>query len=172
MNIQKVLLFSIAISCFILTGCKNQPKKEALPTNTQNVSLAISGMTCETGCAKTIESKLSKKEGVLNAKVIFKDSIVNITFNADKTSTKELISFVNGIGGGLYKAYESSKNSKGKGCSATKKECKPDCKKKCEAKKGCKKACSASKKAKKECKPDCKKECCTTKTKDTILQSK
>jgi copper chaperone CopZ len=109
MKIQKIL-FSFAIACFILIGCKNEVKKEVLPVNKQNVSLAISGMTCEIGCAKTIQSKLSKKEGVLDAKVIFTDSIANIEFDANTTSKEDLVSFVSGIAGGeLYKASLSPK---------------------------------------------------------------
>jgi len=103
MTIKK-LFFSIAIACCILAGCKEnkEVKKE-------KVSLAISGMTCEIGCAKTIQSKLSKKEGVLDAKVIFTDSTANIAFDANTTSKKDLISYINGIAGGdLYKASEST----------------------------------------------------------------
>jgi copper chaperone CopZ len=114
MKVQK-LLFSIVIACFILNGCKSETKKEVLKTNTiavnsQKMSLTISGMTCEIGCAKTIQSKLAKKEGVLTAKVVFNDSIANIEFDTNKTSKKELITFVNGIAGGeLYKASEITK---------------------------------------------------------------
>ena len=182
----KKILFSVAVVFFILIGCKNEAKKEALPVNKQNVSLAISGMTCEIGCAKTIQSKLSKKEGVLNAKVIFKDSIANVEFDANTTSKKDLIAFVDGIAGGeLYKASVSSKSCKGKNKAdcATQKECTTD--KKCDSTKVCKtgdkkkdctlaknctkkKDCTADKKCdtikggkKKEC--DTKKECCPNK---------
>ena len=178
----KKILFSVAIAFFILTGCKNEAKKETLPVNKQNVSLAISGMTCEIGCAKTIQSKLSKKEGVLNATVIFKDSIANVEFDANTTSKKDLIAFVDGIAGGeLYKASENAQSCKGKNKAncANKKDCKADCKKKdCTADKKCdstkvcktdskKKNCTSAKKCatKTACKPDCKKACCTTKTK-------
>ena len=100
MKIQKII-FSIIIVCCFLTSCKTAVKKE-------NISLAISGMTCEIGCAKIIQSKLSKKEGVLAAKVVFIDSIATIEFDGNKTSKKDLITFVDGIaGGGLYKASES-----------------------------------------------------------------
>tara|TARA_B110000902_G_scaffold49672_1_gene56813 strand:- start:789 stop:1223 length:435 start_codon:yes stop_codon:yes gene_type:complete len=144
MTAQKII-FSIAIACFILIGCKKEVKKE-------NISLAISGMTCEIGCAKTIQSKLSKKEGVLNAKVIFNDSIANIDFDANTTSKKDLIAFVSGIAGGeLYKASETSNNldisKKNHVCSDT-------CKESCEMK--------ADKTA---CKKDCKMACCKSKTK-------
>ena len=114
MNVYKFICL-LVITCFAISSC-DLGKKEAIKTTTsitnkqQSVSLAISGMTCEIGCAKTIQSKLSKKEGVLSAKVIFKDSIAQIEFNEELTSKKDLIAFVDGItGGGLYKATETSK---------------------------------------------------------------
>ena len=114
-TLKFISLFIIA--CFILTSCSSE-KKQVLKTasisiNKQQVSLAISGMTCEVGCAKTIQSKLSKKEGVLTANVIFKDSLANIEFNANATSKKDLVAFVDAIAGGnLYKASVSSKKEK------------------------------------------------------------
>ncbi len=112
----KSLIYIFAITCLSFISCKNEAKtnsgsvenkKEILVANTQTVSLNISGMTCEIGCAKTIQSKLSKKEGVRSAKVIFTDSIATVEFDANKTSKKDLIAFVDGIAGGeLYKATE------------------------------------------------------------------
>ncbi len=136
----KQIFTAIAIACFIHTGCKTEQKE----VKTENVSLAISGMTCEIGCAKTIQSKLSKKEGVLDAKVIFTDSVANIQFDANKTSKKDLIAFVDGIAGGeLYSASETT--NKAHACSEA-------CKEKCET--------SADKK---ECKEDCIMACCADK---------
>jgi len=154
------ILFSVAITLFILTGCKNEVKKETLPADKQSVSLAISGMTCEIGCAKTIESKLSKKEGVLNAKVTFNDSIAKVEFDANTTSKKDLIAFVDGIAGGkLYKASENKVNC------TNKKDCKADKKSdtnKTTCKEGDKKMnCTADKKDDK--KTACKVECCANK---------
>lgn len=179
----KKILFSFAIACFVLISCKNEAKKEVLPVQKQNVSLAISGMTCEIGCAKTIQSKLSKKEGVLDAKVIFTDSIANIEFDANTTSKEDLVAFVNGIAGGdLYKATETS--TKAHSCSekcknackdneACKKNCKEkcehktaskkECTEKCEAKDGKKACCTADKDGKMTCKEDCKMACCADK---------
>ena len=173
MNTKKIL-FSIAIACFVLTGCKSEVKKEVkketVAANKQKVSLAISGMTCEIGCAKTIQSKLSKKEGVLNAKVVFTDSIANIDFDANKTSKEDLISFVNGIAGGeLYKASVTSK--KITTCSENCKD-KKNCKSKemCKNKENCKKETCTEKDSKK-CKEECntkgeKKACCDAKFKE------
>ena len=143
----KNIFFAIAIACFMITGCKEnkEVKKE-------NISLAISGMSCEIGCAKTIQSKLSKKEGVLAAKVIFTDSIATIAFDANTTSKKDLIAFVDGIAGGnLYKASETSKN-----LNISKKNhiCSDTCKENCEMKAD-----------KTVCKKDCKMACCKGKTK-------
>lgn len=138
----KKIFFSVAIALFILTGCKENKtiKKE-------KVALAISGMTCEIGCAKTIQSKLSKKEGVIDAKVVFTDSIANIEYDANTTSKKDLIAFVDGIAGGdLYKASENLNNSLKTTSSVTKKAC---CKKDSEGNmaclKDCKMACCADK---------------------------
>lgn len=108
-NYQDIFLFAIVI--LFTVACKDSynttTKKIAIVAKTETVSLAVSGMTCEIGCAKTIQSKLSKKEGVTAAKVIFTDSIANITFDANVTSKKDLISFINGIAGGdLYTASE------------------------------------------------------------------
>ncbi|QTE24130.1 heavy-metal-associated domain-containing protein [Polaribacter cellanae] len=113
MRIQKIVI-AVVIASFTLVGCKSEntkttEKTEVVAAKQQMVALHISGMTCEIGCAKTIQSKLSKKEGVLEAKVIFKDSVANIQFDANKTSKKDLIAFVDGIAGGdLYKATEAS----------------------------------------------------------------
>lgn len=107
------ILFAVALG---FTACKNDEKKEVTKeVNTEasiekieKVSLNISGMTCEIGCAKTIESKLSKKDGVAKAKVVFQDSLATIAFDVNKTSKEDLISFINGIAGGdLYSASEA-----------------------------------------------------------------
>jgi copper chaperone CopZ len=139
MKFQKII-YSIAIACFVLSGCKEEVKE----VKKENVSLAISGMTCEIGCAKTIQSKLSKRDGVIDAKVVFTDSIANIEFDANKTSKKELIAFVSGIAGGeLYKASESFNKSH---------VCSDECKEKFEMKA-----------EKMECKEDCTMACCKDK---------
>ncbi len=137
---MKNLTLILAFIGLVFTSCK-----EAAPQieKRENVSLAISGMTCEIGCAKTIESKLSKKEGVFKAKVAFKDSLATIEYDANKTSKEDLIAFVDGIAGGdLYKASESTGKAKDHTCTEA-------CKKECEMKE------------KKECKADCKMACCT-----------
>ncbi|MEQ6124933.1 heavy metal-associated domain-containing protein [Pseudotenacibaculum sp. MALMAid0570] len=115
MKIRHILIAVIAMT-FTLSSCKkevektekNDIKKEAAIAKMETVSLNISGMTCEIGCAKTIQSKLSKKEGVASAKVVFTDSLATIKYDANTTSKEDLIKFIDGIAGGdLYTAKES-----------------------------------------------------------------
>ena len=148
MKLQK-LIFLFTLLSFLTVGCKNQTEKttikeEILAANMQKVSLNISGMTCEIGCAKYIQSKLYKEEGVLNANVVFTDSIATIEFDANKTSKENLIAMVDGLADGkLYKASETTNIAH---------KCDENCKEKCEL---------AS--TKMNCKEDCKMECCKDK---------
>ena len=113
---KKAIFLLLAISALLIISCsvndengKTKDLKSDVPrmAKMETVSLAISGMTCQIGCAKTIQSKLSKKEGVADAVVVFTDSIATITFNSNKTSTEDLSSFITGIAGGnLYTASE------------------------------------------------------------------
>lgn len=112
MKFQKLIVL-LTLSVFSFLACKQQVKKEVvvpqkvLAESPQSVSLHISGMTCEIGCAKLIQSKLSKKKGVTLAKVVFKDSIANINFDANTVSKQELIGLIDGIADGeLYKVAE------------------------------------------------------------------
>ncbi|MGB1043102.1 MAG: cation transporter [Tenacibaculum sp.] len=169
MKIQKIV-FALALVSFLVVGCKNDAKKEEtkeqkteVAVNTKELSLNISGMTCEIGCAKKIASDLSKKEGVLDAKVVFNDSIATVKYNANITNKADLIAFVEGIGSGdMYKASEATKKSCKEGCTkacCTKKECTA---KTAAEKEACakKKSCTKTDAEKKACEEDCKKECC------------
>ena len=113
---KKAIFLLLAISALLIISCSvndENGKTKDLKSDVlqmakmETISLAISGMTCEIGCAKTIQSKLSKKEGVADAVVVFTDSIATITFDSNKTSTENLSSFITGIAGGnLYTASE------------------------------------------------------------------
>lgn len=106
----------VVVFALTFTACKEEAKKAETPqVNTEvtiaqmeTVSLNISGMTCEIGCAKKIQSDLSKADGVASAKVIFTDSLATVQFDANTTSKENLIKLVNGIAGGdLYTATET-----------------------------------------------------------------
>ena len=113
---KKAIFLLLAISALLIISCSVNDEKGKTKdiksdvlqmAKMETVSLAISGMTCEIGCAKSIQSKLSKKEGVAAAVVVFTDSIATITFDSNKTSAENLSSFITGIAGGnLYTASE------------------------------------------------------------------
>lgn len=109
MRIRHILIL-IAILSISFVSCKKEAEKaevknEIAAAKLETVSLNITGMTCQIGCAKTIQSKLSKKEGVASAKVVFTDSLATVEFDANKISSEDLIEFIDGIAGGdLYKA--------------------------------------------------------------------
>lgn len=160
MKINKLAAFVFILSVFVFIGCKTETKSTddtktiTSLASAETVSLNISGMTCELGCAKTIESKLAKKEGVLDAKVVFKDSIATIKFDGNKTNTPDLIAFVDCIADYTYKAKKVCAKACAKNCCKTseKKACSGDCKKDC---------CMAKLDEKKACAEGCKKDCCT-----------
>ena len=69
----------------------------------QKVAIGIEGMTCQIGCAKTIESKLSKTEGVTSVTVSFENKIGEFVFDANAISKEEIAQKITSIGGGeLY----------------------------------------------------------------------
>ncbi|NOQ91318.1 MAG: heavy-metal-associated domain-containing protein [Flavobacteriaceae bacterium] len=112
MKIINKILFVVVLSIFFIS-CGNDKteaeKNEAvaekvLVENLKNVEVQIKGMTCEIGCARLIQSKLYKANGVKFAKVSFADSIGNITYDANKISEIEIKDVIQKVAGGdLYK---------------------------------------------------------------------
>lgn len=106
---------SILIMAFVLFSCNEAKKgvseeksgieKQEVAANYRTIEVEIEGMTCEIGCAKTIESKLSKTEGVTYSKVSFEDKVGQFTYDENKISQEDIAKKIAGIGGGaLYKA--------------------------------------------------------------------
>lgn len=106
---------SILAIAFILFSCNDAKKevtndksgieKQEVVASYKTIEVEIEGMTCEIGCAKTIESKLSKTEGVTYSKVNFEEKVGQFTFDENKISQEDITKKIAGIGGGaLYKA--------------------------------------------------------------------
>lgn len=108
-NIVSIILITLVIfSCN--TNKKEsliespEVKKEEVAANYKSVEMDIEGMTCEIGCARTIQSKLSKVEGVTYSKVNFEAKKAQFTYNDNKISKEDILRKIEGIGGGdLYK---------------------------------------------------------------------
>jgi len=82
----------------------NEAQSEIKEADVRTVQLDIEGMTCEIGCAKLIQSKLYKTDGVTFAEVHFADSSGVVSYDANRLSEKDLVSVVQQAGGGdLYR---------------------------------------------------------------------
>ena len=197
MKTIKNLLLVIAITLFTFS-CKNEttPEVKTVEVETEtsteasmemakaeldpnaNYSKAeftIEGMTCAVGCAKTIEKKLAKMEGVKSAKVDYDKKLAMVEYDNAKVTTTTLEETVKKVGDSY-----TVKEMKTVESFAGKKACAADCKKACCANKtdvekkacpgDCKMACCADKaelteEKKMACAADCKKACCADKVK-------
>ena len=76
---------------------------EEVVQDLKHAKAEIKGMTCEIGCARLIQSKLYKTEGVTFASVSFADSSGVISYDASRVSIEDLKAVIEGAGGGdLY----------------------------------------------------------------------
>ncbi len=169
MKIEKLLIV-FAFICLIITSCKKsenkdtEPQKNELTTKVEEASFTVSGMTCEIGCAKIIASKLSKKDGIIDAKVSFENGTANVKYDSNRTDKKDIIKFIDGIADGeTYKAEEFTGEK-----ISCKKECEKNCKKECATNSDktpsvkCEKKCCVKDNNKKvACADDCQKNCCS-----------
>ena len=150
------LTLVILLICVAVWSCKNETEPEIkiiktseslIKTKIDNDKILakaefnIKGMTCAIGCAKTIEKKLAKMDGVKSAKVDFEkklaqveydESIVN-TVSLENTVTKASDSYsVNDMKTVDFFSNETINN----GNALKKESCKKGCEKDCCADKG------------------------------------
>jgi Cu+-exporting ATPase len=111
-------IISLLLLTFVIISCgdkkntlkpeKSNTKKEQVAANLKSVEVDIKGMTCEIGCARTIQSKLSKLNGVTYAKVNFDTKKGIFTYDANRLSKNDIVNKIDGIAGGdLYKATKT-----------------------------------------------------------------
>jgi len=119
-------LKTILASAFILVllfSCKNEAKAEIKTVETatekaehqldpnaiySKAEFGIKGMTCEMGCAKTIEKKLAAMEGVKSATVDFKNEMAMIEYDVAKVNPVSITKTVSSVG----KTYSVEKTVK------------------------------------------------------------
>ncbi|MCX7547049.1 heavy metal-associated domain-containing protein [Xanthomarina sp. F1114] len=173
-NIIGLLFLTVFIS-----ACKNETTPEIktveVETSTEEVTsfdpnatyakaeFTIEGMTCAMGCAKTIEKKMAKMEGVKSATVDFEKKLAMVEYDEAKvnaTSLKEVVKKA----GDMYSVTDMhTVDNFGENADAEKKACDKDCKKDCCKDKAEASETSADKKM--ACKEDCKMACCADKGK-------
>ena len=96
---------SVIALVFCLVSCKNTVEPEVktvdtavLETPTEldknatyaKVEFNIKGMTCAMGCAKTIEKKMAKMDGVKMAKVDFENELAMVEYDEAKVTPQSL----------------------------------------------------------------------------------
>lgn len=102
-----IVVFFLTIALFSCNETKKENPTEKKEINTEEIAanlksieVEIEGMTCEIGCARTIQSKLSKLDGVTYAKVDFESKKGQFTYDANKVNKSEIVKKIDGIAGG------------------------------------------------------------------------
>lgn len=88
------------------TVIKMPEVKHTTLSGDENKTLAllnIEGMSCEVGCAKFIQSKLSKLDGVKDASIDFEDKIATVNYDKSKISEEKLFNTISELKNGTYK---------------------------------------------------------------------
>ena len=136
--------FVFSLTClFVLFACTQQPKPEIKEVSTtaqmnekviegelSEASFSISGMMCKMGCAKAIETNLSKMEGVQQASVDFETSLATVLYNSSILQTDDLVQTVTDTGDSYVVSQMASSSSAKLACCAKKGCTKANCAKK------------------------------------------
>ena len=119
MNFTKSLL-TLGIASTVFVSCKDTASKPTIATEEattkkevavvvkpETANFKIDGMTCAIGCAKTIETKLSKMDGVQKATVDFDKKQATVDFDGAVLTPEKLTKAVESTGDGeTYKVSE------------------------------------------------------------------
>ena len=167
MKTKQILLFALA--GFLFVACKDsntavtessktqEVKTEIKAENLQTASFIIDGMHCEFGCAKGIEKKLAKLDGIQSATINFETKEATIEYDATVHTPQILAEAVEAMSdkyevsgiksssdqSSLYFDQEQEKSKKDKKAKKSKKSKKQDSK--TEASTTEKKACCSGK---------------------------
>ena len=132
---------------------KNAAKKLDPNATYAKAEFGIEGMTCAMGCAKTIEKKIAKMDGVKSAKVDFDKKLAMVEYDEARVTPNTLEEAV-AKAGGTYKVkdmktVDTFSSEKKRECTAAEKAAcaKKSAKEKMACADDCEKACCGEKKA-------------------------
>ena len=127
-KIIKVLKLTVPLVSILvlILNCKQNKEAEIISVETANsqihnettqteglnyvtATFTIKGMSCEMGCARAIENKLSKLDGMSKASVNFKEEMATVKFDANKVDETLLISTVTSVSQTLSFSVENFK---------------------------------------------------------------
>lgn len=126
MNIKKTIALA-TLACTMFVGCKQTSNEQNEETKSDSIVVAeksvasnevvgkiekasfeIEGMSCAVGCAKIIEGRLAKLDGVKSATVDFETKSANVEFDNGKQNQKSIQETVEKIADGIYKVEKMS----------------------------------------------------------------
>lgn len=105
-------ILNVTFILIILSSCKTDKKVEikTIDVSSEKISqkldpnavyskaeFSIKGMTCEMGCAKTIEKKLAKMDGMKSAIVDFKNEHASVEYDVAKVNPASITKTVNAV---------------------------------------------------------------------------
>lgn len=119
-------ILSFAFATLLLVGCKDKTtvasnevetatsnKEIAAAVKPETASFKIEGMVCAMGCAKTIENKLAKMEGIQKATIDFNSKQATVNYDLDKLTEQDIVKAVEATGDGkTYKVILSKTGNK------------------------------------------------------------
>lgn len=105
-----IKFFPVIILILLFLACDHVEKEKkssegnnekiALVKDLHEIKVDIKGMTCEIGCARLIQSKLYKTEGISFAKVSFEDSSGVVRFDKNRVSEEDIRKVIEQTAGG------------------------------------------------------------------------
>lgn len=120
MNLIKKLLLTVVVFVFTM-ACKNEASPEVKTVETESANLTahtidqnityakaefgIEGMTCEIGCARTIQKKIAKMDGVKFVKVDFNKKLAMVEYDPARVTPTSLEKTVTKVGD-VYKVKD------------------------------------------------------------------
>lgn len=108
-----VFLTAITLSCNETKSKEqvkeNETNQQDVAANYKSIEVEIEGMTCEIGCARLIQSKMSKVDGVTFTKVDFESKKGLFTFDSNKLNEEAIAEKISKIAGGdLYSVSKTT----------------------------------------------------------------
>ena len=102
LSVAAFLLFFVSCDSFKKSGkdTEENVKTHVIAENIQEVKIDIKGMTCEIGCARLIQSKLYKADGISYAKVSFEDSSGVVRYDQNRIDREKIKDIIEKTAGG------------------------------------------------------------------------
>jgi copper chaperone CopZ len=79
------------------TGSEKKQTGEQNLAAVKTIQLNVSGMTCE-GCENTVESALTKVDGVVTAEASYVKSVASVSYDTTKVKRELLTETINNLG--------------------------------------------------------------------------